>query len=142
MGWTEETTEAAHGHACVVLHLSGVLSSAELDEACQRVDTLIRRGCTCGQNILVCDVAALGMADLGLVDQLARLQLSARRAGGAVSFRRASRPMRALMTLIGLDEFLANPAAGGRASVEGERQAEQREQAGVEEDVEVRNPPL
>lgn len=147
MGWTEGRTGTAHGGRCVVLHLDGPLTRAELAELCRRVDTLIRQvrsgGCgSCGVRAVVCDIAALDVADLGLVDQLARVQLTARRAGGTVTFRRAGMALRALLTLVGLDEVLTDPVGGPASSVERQRQAEQGEDAGVEKDIEVHHPPL
>jgi anti-anti-sigma regulatory factor len=140
MGWTEDSAGTAHGETCVVLRLDGPLCGEDLTALCRRVETLIRLG-RGNNNALVCDVTALDMMDLGLIDQLARLRLSARRAGGTVTFRHAGSALKALMALIGLDELLLEPDPGA-ASVERQRQTEKLEEAGVEEDIEVRHPPL
>jgi ABC-type transporter Mla MlaB component len=139
MGWVEMPTRTAHGDPCVVLRLDAPLSGIELADLCQRVDTLIRLGCGAE---LVCDLTALQTVDLGLVDQLARLRLAARRAGGTVAFRHAGKALTALFALVGLEEVLLRDPEARAASVERERQPEQLEDPGVQEDVEVRHPPV
>jgi ABC-type transporter Mla MlaB component len=138
MGWTEDWAEETGTAHSVVVHLHGSLTRDELAALCQRVRALIWCGPCDG---LVCDVSAIEVADLDLVDQLARLRLAARRAGGMVTFRCADEALQALLTLVGLDEFLMD-AEAGTASVESQRQAEQCEKAGVEKDIEVHHPPL
>ena len=142
MGWIEVTTGTAHGVGCVVLRLDGCLSDEELGELCRRVDTLVRLGCGCGVNHrLVCDLTGLDTVDLDLVDQMARLRLAARRAGGVVTFQHAGAALKGLLALIGLDDLLLAELDRGAESLEGQRQTEHREQAGVEEDIEVPHPP-
>jgi hypothetical protein len=69
------------------------------------------------------------MADLGIVDALARLQLAARRSGYEVSVTAAPSDLRELIEIAGLSEVLG---------VEPLRQAEEREQRlGVEEEREL-----
>jgi hypothetical protein len=69
--------------------------------------------------------------DLGMVDALARLQLAARRTGWTIRLRVACPEVRELVELAGLADVLALEALG---------QAEDREQLGVEEVVEPRDP--
>lgn len=146
MGWTEDSTSTAHGDQCVVLSLHGSLSDEELEALCVRVDTLVRRGCGCGAgHRLVCDLTGLDTVDLGLVDQMARLRLAARRAGGIVTFQHAGAALKGLLALIGLDDLLLaerDRGPGNRASVERQRQAEHCEESGVEKDIEMHHPPL
>jgi ABC-type transporter Mla MlaB component len=150
MGWSEDRTGTAHGDTCAVLRLHGSLSDDELTALCRRVDTLVRLGCGCvsdsgANHRLVCDLTGLDTVDLGLVDQMARLRLAARRAGGIVTFQHAEAALKGLLALIGLDDLLLAERGGGPvgpASVECQRQAEEREDAGVEKDIEVRHPPL
>jgi hypothetical protein len=92
-------------------------------------------------------VTALDTVDLGLIDQLARVRLSARRAGGTVTFRHAGTALKALLAFTGLDDLLLDdllPADPGRcpASVERQRQTEKIEDPGVQKDIEVRHPPV
>ena len=142
MGWTEGRTGTVYGDQCIVLRLNGSLSDEELSALCRRVDTLIRLGCGCGANHrLVCDLTGLDSVDLGLVDQMARLRLAARRAGGVVTFQHAGAALRGLLALIGLEDLLLAEQDRNSASVECQRQPEHREQPGVEKDIEVPHPP-
>jgi hypothetical protein len=69
------------------------------------------------------------MADLALVDALARLQLAARRSGYEIAVTRAPRDVVELIELAGLSDVLGVEAVG---------QPEQREQRlGVEEEREL-----
>ena len=71
-----------------------------------------------------------GRADLSVVDELARLQLAARRRGCAISLQDACSELVDLLYLVGLGEVV--PQDSGRC-VEMVRQAERGEEAGVEE---------
>lgn len=148
MSWTEARTRTTQGISCVVLSLHGALSDEELSALCRRVDTLVRLGRGRGgaaDGRLVCDLTGLDTVDLGLIDQMARLRLAARRAGGIVIFQHAGPALKGLLALIGLDDLLLaeqGRSAASRGSVERERQAEHRKEPGVEEDVEVRHPPV
>jgi hypothetical protein len=62
------------------------------------------------------------LPDLALVDALARWQLSARRAGGAIGLREVREELRELLDLVGLGREVGGQAEGG-------------EQVGVEEGV-------
>ncbi|MET9253500.1 STAS domain-containing protein [Streptomyces sp. NPDC003717] len=74
--------------------------------------------------VVICDVGGLGPPGLRHVELLARLQLTARRAGGRIRLRDADPALYALLDLVGL-----------RFEAEGE--VEEREPAlGVEEEVE------
>ena len=108
-----------------VLVLSGPVTRDEVSGLCDDVRALLE---ACGAGVVVVDVAAIGPPGLGAVDLLARLQLTARRAGGRVRLRDPAPSLHALLDLVGL-----------RFEVEG--QAEQREPAlGVEEEVEPGEP--
>lgn len=71
--------------------------------------------------------------DLALVDALMRLQLKARRRGATVRLLDPSDDLRGLLELVGL---------AGVLGLEPARQAELREQVGVEEVVQPHDPPL
>jgi hypothetical protein len=67
--------------------------------------------------------------DLALVDELARLQLAARRAGSSIELRRPSARLRELLDLVGL----AGVLEGGPSALDAVGQAEEPEQLGVQE---------
>ena len=69
--------------------------------------------------------------DLVTVDDLARLQLAARRAGCSIQLRNASEALRKLIALVGLADVLP---------LEVERESEVAEQLGVQEVVQTRDP--
>ncbi|MFF9758241.1 MULTISPECIES: STAS domain-containing protein [Streptomyces] len=112
-----------------VLVLSGPLAPGEVSGPCDALRALLDGGGGGGPGrVVVCDVAGLGPAGLAAVNLLARLQLTARRAGGRIRLRDPSPALRALLDLAGL-----------RFEVEG--QPEQREPPrGVEEAVEPGDP--
>jgi STAS domain len=67
---------------------------------------------------LVCDLTALGGADLETIDLLARLQLAARENGRTLRFLHASPALQQLIVFAGLDEAL--PVEVRREAEEGE----------------------
>ena len=82
---------------------------------------------------IVCDVAPLE-PDIGTVDVLARLRLTALRLGVELQLLGVSAELRSLLELCGLAALL---------HVEVERQPEEREQRlGVEEELHARDPSL
>jgi len=81
---------------------------------------------------LLCDVAACAVPDIGIVDALARLELTVRRGGGRMALRGASAELLDLLAWCGLPAPLL---------VEAERQAEEREEPGrIEEEGDPRDP--
>ncbi|MEV2212829.1 STAS domain-containing protein [Streptomyces sp. NPDC050997] len=108
-----------------VLTLVGPVTRDEVTGLCDDVRTLLD---TTGARTVVCDVAGLGPPGLGAVDLLARLELTARRAGGRIRLRDPAPALHALLDLVGL-------------RIEMEGQAEQGEPAlRVEEAVEPGDP--
>lgn len=113
-----------------VLVLTGPVTRDEVAGLCDDVRALLE---TTGAGVVVCDVAGLGPPGLGTVDLLARLQLTARRAGGRIRLREPGPALHALLDLVGLPF----------ESVEMEGEPEQREPPlGVEEEVEPGEPAL
>ncbi|MGW5738209.1 MULTISPECIES: STAS domain-containing protein [Streptomyces] len=111
------------------LTLTGTLDKEATHRLCEEAGAALR---ATGADVLVCDVAGLGPPVLAAVDALARLQLTARRAGGRIRLRNPAPHLCELLDLVGLP-----------MEVEVERQAEQREPPGrVQEAVEARDPPL
>ncbi|WP_053914617.1 STAS domain-containing protein [Streptomyces sp. SCSIO 75703] len=108
-----------------VLVLSGPVPRGEVPRLCAGVRARLR---ATGAGVVVVDLGGLGRAGLGTVDLLARLELTARRAGGRVRLRDPDPALLALLDLAGL-------------RFETERQPEQREPPrGVEEAVEPGDP--
>ncbi|MFJ4687627.1 STAS domain-containing protein [Streptomyces sp. NPDC088789] len=107
--------------------LVGPVTRDEVSGLCSDVRALLKRT---GAKVVICDVAALGPPGLTAVDLLARLELTARRAGGRIRLRDPDPALPALLDLVGL-----------RFEMEG--QPEQREPARcVEEAVETGDPPV
>jgi ABC-type transporter Mla MlaB component len=118
------------GPSAIVLVIGGPIPGSCVPGICERVRVLLEDG---DAELVVCDVAALADPDLGIVDALARLQLTARRLGRQVRLRHVSRELRELLALAGLAGVV--PAEAG-LRVEPRGQTEQREQpGGVEERV-------
>ena len=104
-----------------VLALPGPVFRGETLRLCDEVRALLE---TTRAGVVVCDVGGLGPPGLAVVDLLARLELTARRAGGRIRLRDPDPALHALLDLVGL-------------RFETERQVEQREPPlGVEEAVE------
>jgi len=81
---------------------------------------------------IVCDLSALGDADVQVIDLLGRLELAARRHGRTLRLRNASPALLALIAFAGLDSVLR---------LEAGREAEEREDAvGVEEERQLDDP--
>ncbi|SCD57357.1 ABC-type transporter Mla maintaining outer membrane lipid asymmetry, MlaB component, contains STAS domain [Streptomyces sp. SolWspMP-5a-2] len=82
-----------------VLVLRGPVGPAELTGLCDAVRAGLGPG---SAGAVVVDVGPLGAPDLGTVDTLAWLQLTARRAGGRILLRAPGPALRALLDLVGL----------------------------------------
>jgi ABC-type transporter Mla MlaB component len=112
------------------LVVSGPLTPAELGALCDRVRALDRDP----SEAVVCDVRGLVAPDAGAIDALARLLLSARRAGRELQLRDPSPALCELIDFCGLAAVLR---------VEARRQAEEGEQPlRVQERVEMGDPPV
>ena len=83
--------------------------------------------------VIIVDAAAIAHPGPETVDALARLRLYAGRAGIAIELRNAGRELVDLLQLAGLAAVLG---------VEMQGQAEQREQCGIDEEVDPGDPPL
>ncbi|MEV7992871.1 STAS domain-containing protein [Streptomyces sp. NPDC086077] len=105
--------------------LAGPVTRDEVTGLCDDVRALLE---DTGAPVVVCDVGAIGPPGLGTVDLLARLALTAKRAGSGIRLRDPDPALHALLDLVGL-----------RFEVEG--QPEQREPPlGVQEAVEPGDP--
>ncbi|MEU0222963.1 STAS domain-containing protein [Streptomyces sp. NPDC006284] len=110
-----------------VLVLPGPVSRGETPRLCDEVRAQLE---ATRAGVVVCDVGGLGPPGLAVVDLLARLELTARRAGGRIRLRDPDPALHALLDLVGL-------------RFETERQVEEREPPlGVEEAVEPGDAPV
>ena len=110
------------------LAVMGRIARADVAALCDRARRLLE---TCDSEVIVCDVGAIVDPDLGTVDALARIQLTARRQGRGIYFSRASRELKNLLALTGLSDVV--PLYAGSA-VEPRGQSEEREELlGIEE---------
>jgi hypothetical protein len=108
--------------------LTGRIGPDDAGCLCDRVREVARET---ESGTLACDVAAVRDPDLGTVDTLARMALTACRLGRRVELRRARPELRELLELAGL----------GNLAVEVIRQVEQREEPlGVEEEDDSADP--
>ncbi|WP_308312054.1 STAS domain-containing protein [Streptomyces albipurpureus] len=83
----------------VVLVVPAPVTLADVPPLCARLYALYGEGAA----EVVCDLAELTRANLASVEAVARLRLTARRAGRAVRMRNAGPELQALLTLMGLD---------------------------------------
>ena len=113
------------------LVLTGPLTRDDAAAVCERARAELERS---GAEVLVCDVAALTHPDAGTIEALARLQLTARRLGRRMHLRDPSPELAGLLDLFGLADVLRVEPGG---------KPEEREQPmGVEERVEMGDPPV
>ncbi|HEX2030172.1 MAG TPA: STAS domain-containing protein [Actinomycetota bacterium] len=119
----------------LVLALDGRIPRSAIPALCGRLLRLLERH---GAREVICDCAAIVEPDLLAVDLLARLQLTARRRGGAVRLDHVPGGLERLLSLTGLAEVF--PEAG-RSVVQSRGQPEQREPPrGVEEERDPADP--
>ncbi|MFJ8788107.1 STAS domain-containing protein [Streptomyces sp. NPDC102462] len=110
-----------------MLVLTGPVARDEVTGLCDDLRGLLA---VTGPRVVIVDVGGLGPPGLWAVELLARLELTARRAGARIRLRDAGPALRALLDLVGLRFQL-------------ERQPEQGEPAGgVEETVQTGDPAL
>jgi ABC-type transporter Mla MlaB component len=88
-----------HGPRTVVLMLDGPMTAETVSALCARVRAALR---ITDVDLVTCDVRRLTSADAGVVDAVARLQLTARRAGSSIRLRSASAALCDLLELAGL----------------------------------------
>jgi len=81
--------------------------------------------------VVACDVGSIAEPDAGTLETLARLQLAARRLGTSIRLYNACPMLADLIEITGLDEVLVVMPSG----VEMSRQAEQREEIWIDEEI-------
>lgn len=87
----------------VVFVVSSPITRADIPLLCERVRALLDG---CDADVVACDVGRVLDADAVTVDALARIQLTARRAGRAVLLRNACGELRGLLSLTGLSDVI------------------------------------
>jgi ABC-type transporter Mla MlaB component len=122
------------GPRTIVLDICGPIARAAVPALCEHVRLLLANG---DVDLVTCEVGGLVHPDVTAVGALARLQLTARRAGRAIRLRNAQVELRDLLALTGLRDEL--PVCAGLLA-QPHRQAEQREQFRVDEEVDPVDP--
>jgi ABC-type transporter Mla MlaB component len=129
----EPTTVIADDNSTHLV-LTGPICRAAVPDLCAHAGSVLERAA--GQPV-TCDVGGLGQPDFVAVDVLARLHLKARHYRSRLLLCNASHELSELLALAGLDHVLLRPSA---TSLRLGRQAEQREELGVDEDVDGADP--
>jgi len=119
----------------IELGLADPIERADIPALCERARTLMESS---GAHSLLCDVGAVAAPDVVTIDALARLQLTALRAGRRIGLRHVSSELRELLVYCGLSGVV--PLATG-SHLEARRQAEKREvRGGVQEEGDPADP--
>ncbi len=127
-----------------ILVVDGSITPAAVAALCDRVTVVSRLAA--GEPV-VCDVSALVDPSALALDTLVRLQLVARRSGTSICLRDAPPALVDLLALAGLTALLpvvdrsgidGRSGVDGRFGVDPDRQIEEREQAGIDEEVDSR----
>jgi ABC-type transporter Mla MlaB component len=87
------------GPRTVVLMVDAPITASSVSALCGRLDEILQGT---EVELVACDVGALTRLDAGVVDAIARLQLTARRLGRSIRLRHASSELRQLLDLCGL----------------------------------------
>ena len=82
-----------------VIVIIGPIVAVDVPRLCEHVRSLLE---TSNAAVMVCDVGALVDPDVGTVDALARVALTARRLGRQIRLRDAPRELTQLLALVGL----------------------------------------
>jgi hypothetical protein len=123
------------GPRSIVLDVRSPIGSAAVPGLCERARVLLAAGVV---DVITCEVGGLTEPDAVAVDVLARLQLTARRLRRSIRLRHPRPELRDLLGLTGLcAEF---PCAAG-LRLQPDWQAEEREQVGIDEEVDPVDPP-
>ena len=84
----------------VELVVRGRIGRGDAADLCERVRSLLAES---PAELVVCDVRAVTDPDLGTVEVIARLALTARRLGSRIQLKHACSGLRELLALTGLD---------------------------------------
>ncbi|WP_093799400.1 STAS domain-containing protein [Streptomyces sp. Wb2n-11] len=93
----------------IVLVVAGRVTPGDVSRLCDELDDLL---CVSGATEVICDVTGLAEPDLTAADALARLRLTARRAGCSLLLRGPRQDLLALLRLTGLGDVVQAGPAG------------------------------
>jgi len=124
----------APGPRSIVVVVREPIGADVLRQLCEQVRAALLRG---DVQVVTCDLGSLDTPDISTIDALARVQLTARRLGGAIRVRGAGGQLLCLLAVAGLGDVL--PRCAG-LPVEARWQSEAGEQRRVEEVVDVPDP--
>ena len=130
---TLERLRPPRGPRSIVLDVRGPIGRAAVPGLLERVRLLLATG---DVDLVTCEVGGLAEPDSVAVDALARMQLAARRMGRSIRLRHVRAKLQDLLQLTGLCEEV--PCSGDLR--ESARQAEEREQVRVDEEVDSADP--
>ena len=122
------------GPRTIVLDVCGPIARAAVPALCEHVRLLLANG---DVDLVTCEVGGLVHPDVTAVGALARLQLTARRSGRAIRLRNAQVELCELLALSGLRDEL--PVCAGLPA-QPHRQAEQRKEIRIDEEVDRADP--
>ncbi len=120
----------------VVIDLEDPIAAADIPVLCARLTARLTGTDVQAVN---CDASGLSRANVTTIDALARLQLTARRNGCALTLQHASGQLLDLLRLAGLSDVVP---IGSPSALEPGRQPEEAEQAGIDEVVEPGDAPF
>jgi ABC-type transporter Mla MlaB component len=100
----------------IELGLAGPIERADIPALCERARTLMESG---RARSILCDVGAVAAPDAVVIDALARLQLTALRAGRRIGLSHASSELQELLVYCGLSGVV--PPSAGQTSRRGGR---------------------
>ena len=98
-----ESVELTHCDAHVVVEIGSRSGGGDLAVWCAQIESLLTTG---GADVITCDVAHLDGSAGAVIHALVRLQLTARRCGGAIQLFRPPPALLELLRIAGLTEVL------------------------------------
>jgi ABC-type transporter Mla MlaB component len=113
----DEAPPEVPARTTMTLVLAGPIERATIPDLCARLGRMLAEGGDQGaddRQAVVCDVGGVA-ATAVVLDALARLQLTARRAGCSLQLRGVGDDLRGLLTLTGLGEVLGLGDSAGSA---------------------------
>jgi ABC-type transporter Mla MlaB component len=124
----------------VVVVVQGPIAPQKLAELCEHVRVA---AATRPREPVVCDVSGLGGRDELTLEVLTRLQLTAQRVGASIRLHNAPGELVDLLDLLGLSDVLpvsVEIVGAAGSALDADRQAEEREQVRIDEEVERGDP--